>query len=149
METACSAIMYSHAHSPPDGWQNYFICLSSVTCKAVHVLCFIKGLELSSIKEGPCLPCSSFCSPSYTGTLLLLGHRAQRAGLYTQTNSWKLSHAHLHSSLSRRAGQLQGPCRCDSLFLLWNLFLGNKLSLGALLLTQQPAGTVCSTIHCY
>jgi len=81
VETTRSTTMYSHAHSLSDGWQNFFICLSSVSCKAVCLLCFIKGLRLGSIKVGPCLPCSSFCSPGYTGragTPLLLGHRAMR-----------------------------------------------------------------------
>lgn len=151
-ETARSATTYSHAHSPSDGRQSYSTCLSLVSCKAVCVLCFIKGLRLGSTKEGPCLPYSGSCSPGYagrSGTLLLPGHRAtrkvgweKRAGfyaLYIQTypgNTPRSTFLHPWAG----AGQLQGPCGCYSLIRLKSLFLGNKLSLGALPLTNQPAG---------
>lgn len=106
METARSATTYSRAHSLSDGRQNDFICLSLVSCKAVCVLCFIKGLRLGSIKEGPCLPCSSFCSPGYTeraGTLLLLGHRALRKAGWEERLACTLVHTNL------LLGALPGP----------------------------------------
>lgn len=112
MEIARSTTTYSHAHSLNDGQQNYFISLSLVCCKAACLLCFIKGLRLGSIKEGPwCLVLASAAQVTQgewehgsswgTGPW---GRQDVRRGLactlVQQTYSWEDSQAHLHSSLS-------------------------------------------------
>lgn len=87
-----------------DGRTISFVCLWLAVQQCVS--CFIKGLRLGSIKEGPCLPCSSFCSPGYTGragTLLPLGHRALRKAGWEERLACTLVHTNL------LLGALPGP----------------------------------------
>lgn len=146
VETAHSATTYSHVHTASlmDSRSISFVCLQLAVKQCVSFV-LLRGWGWAASRKGlVCLvPASAArvtqgeqgCCSSWGTEDSGIGGEGWLIYLYIQTYSWEHSQAHFHSSLSRSR-----PCSCYSLSQLKSLFLGNELSLGALPLTQQPAG---------